>query len=55
MKLVIQIPCFNEAETLPAVLADMPSAIPGIDAIEMLVDRRRLARRHLEGGQAASA
>lgn len=37
MKLVVQIPCYNEAETLPAVLADLPRQIPGIDAIEVLV------------------
>lgn len=37
MKLVIQIPCFNEAATLPEVLADMPASIPGIDVIETLV------------------
>ena len=37
MKLLIQIPCLNEAETLPATLADLPTAIPGIDTIETLV------------------
>ena len=37
MKLVIQIPCFNEATTLPQVLADLPSQLPGIDHIETLV------------------
>jgi glycosyltransferase involved in cell wall biosynthesis len=37
MKLVIQIPCFNEAETLPAVLADLPREVPGFDAVEVLV------------------
>ena len=36
-KLIIQIPCLNEAATLPATLADLPRAIPGIDAIEVLV------------------
>ncbi|HSC27044.1 MAG TPA: glycosyltransferase family 2 protein [Vicinamibacterales bacterium] len=36
-KLIIQIPCLNEAKTLPATLADLPRAIPGIDAIEVLV------------------
>jgi len=36
-KLIIQIPCLNEAQTLPATLADLPRAIPGIDAIEVLV------------------
>jgi glycosyltransferase involved in cell wall biosynthesis len=37
MKLIIQIPCLNEAATLPATLADLPRAIPGIDVIETLV------------------
>ncbi len=37
MKLVVQIPCYNEAATLPAVLADIPASVPGIDSIEVLV------------------
>jgi len=37
MKLIIQIPCLNEAATLPATLADLPRAIPGIDVIETVV------------------
>ncbi|MEX1129194.1 MAG: glycosyltransferase family 2 protein, partial [Vicinamibacterales bacterium] len=36
-KLIIQIPCLNEAATLPATLADLPSSVPGIDVIEVLV------------------
>jgi glycosyltransferase involved in cell wall biosynthesis len=36
-KLIIQIPCLNEAETLPGTLRDLPAAIPGIDVIEWLV------------------
>ncbi len=36
-KLIIQIPCLNEAATLPATLADLPRSIPGIDVIETLV------------------
>jgi glycosyltransferase involved in cell wall biosynthesis len=36
-KLIIQIPCLNEAATLPATLADLPRSIPGIDTIEVLV------------------
>ncbi len=36
-KLIIQIPCLNEAATLPATLADLPDAVPGIDVIETLV------------------
>ena len=37
MKLVIQIPCLNEEETLPATIADLPRAIPGISSIEVIV------------------
>jgi glycosyltransferase involved in cell wall biosynthesis len=36
-KLIIQIPCLNEAQTLPATLADLPKTIPGVDVIEVLV------------------
>jgi glycosyltransferase involved in cell wall biosynthesis len=37
MKLIIQIPCLNEAETLPKTLTDLPKHIDGIDVIETLV------------------
>ncbi len=37
MKLMIQIPCLNEEETLAATLRDLPRQIPGIDRIEILV------------------
>src|SRR6476646_1007547 len=37
MKLIIQIPCLNEEETLPATIADLPRELPGIDSIELLV------------------
>ncbi len=37
MKLVVQIPCFNEAETLPQALADIPTSISGVDEIVVLV------------------
>ena len=36
-KLIIQIPCLNEASTLPATLADLPRAVPGIDVVEVLI------------------
>jgi len=36
-KLIVQIPCFNEASTLPAALAALPRQIPGIDRIEILI------------------
>lgn len=37
MKLIIQIPCFNEEESLPLTLRDLPDRIDGIDEIETLV------------------
>jgi glycosyltransferase involved in cell wall biosynthesis len=37
VKLFIQIPCLNEAATLPAVVHDLPGKIDGIDEIEVLV------------------
>src|SRR5438045_3961394 len=36
-KLIIQIPCLNEAETLPSTLANLPRQVAGIDCIETLV------------------
>jgi glycosyltransferase involved in cell wall biosynthesis len=36
-KLIIQIPCLNEAATLPATLADLPRSVPGIDCVEVLI------------------
>ena len=37
MKLIIQIPCFNEEHSLAATVRDLPREIPGIDTIEYLV------------------
>ncbi len=37
MKLIIQIPCYNEEETLPETVADLPREISGVDTIEYLV------------------
>ena len=37
MKLIIQIPCFNEEQTLPLVLADLPRRMDGFDAVEWLI------------------
>ena len=37
MKLIIQIPCLNEEETLPLVLRELPTELPGIDRIETLI------------------
>ena len=37
MKLIIQIPCYNEAETLEIALNDLPKHIDGVDEIEYLI------------------
>lgn len=37
MKLIIQIPCLNEADTLGITLAALPRQVPGFDAVEWLV------------------
>lgn len=36
-KLIIQIPCLNEAETLPVALADLPRSVPGFETVEWLI------------------
>jgi glycosyltransferase involved in cell wall biosynthesis len=37
VKLVIQIPCFNEERTLGVTLRELPRSLPGVDAVEILV------------------
>jgi len=37
MKLIIQIPCFNEAQTLSIALAALPRTVPGFSSVEWLV------------------
>src|SRR3712207_4152930 len=37
MKLIIQIPCVDEEEQLPATLAELPRELPGVDEVEWLV------------------
>ena len=37
MKLIIQIPCFNEAKILPKTLAELPDQLAGFDSVEVLV------------------
>ena len=53
MKLIIQVPCFNEAAQLPATLAQLPRAVEGFDEVEWLVvddgstdDTAAVARAH---------
>ena len=37
MKLIIQIPCYNESKTLPITLNALPKKVEGFDEIELLV------------------
>lgn len=37
MKLIIQIPCYNEADTLPTTLAELPRHADGFSSVEWLV------------------
>src|ERR687887_2216652 len=37
MKLIIQIPCLNEQDTLPTTLGDIPRDVAGFDEVEWLV------------------
>lgn len=37
MKLIIQIPCYNEAATLATALAALPRSVPGFDVVEWLI------------------
>jgi glycosyltransferase involved in cell wall biosynthesis len=37
MKLIIQIPCLNEEDQLPATIADLPRQVPGFDQVEWLI------------------
>lgn len=53
MKLIIQIPCYNEATTLPKVLSGLPGEISGVNNIEILIvddgstDDTAIIARHL--------
>jgi len=37
MKLIIQIPCYNEEKALPATLSALPRSVPGVDTVEWLI------------------
>ena len=37
MRVIVQIPCFNEEQTLPVTLAAIPRRIPGVASVEILV------------------
>ncbi len=53
MKLIIQIPCYNEEKTLALALAELPREVPGFDVVEWLIiddgstdETRRVAREN---------
>jgi glycosyltransferase involved in cell wall biosynthesis len=53
MKLIIQVPCLNEEESLPNLLSELPREVPGFDRVEWLVvddgstdDTVEVARTH---------
>jgi glycosyltransferase involved in cell wall biosynthesis len=52
MKLIVQIPCFNEEATLPETLADLPREISGVDEVEWLVIDDGSADRTVEVARA---
>jgi len=49
MKLIIQIPCYDEEEQLPATLADLPREIDGVDQVEWLIIDDGSTDRTVEG------
>ena len=55
MKLIIQIPCLNEEETLAQTIRDLPKAIAGIDQIEILVVDDGSSDRTVEVARSAGA
>ena len=53
MKLVIQIPCYNEEATLAQTMHDLPRALPDVDVIETLVVDDGSTDRTVEVARAA--
>ncbi|MEO0847099.1 MAG: glycosyltransferase family 2 protein, partial [Cyanobacteria bacterium J06648_1] len=52
MKLIIQIPCYNEEATLGLTLGELPRQIPGIDRVEWLIINDGSRDRTVEVAQA---
>ncbi len=53
MKLIIQIPCYNEESTLGLTLSELPRSLPGIDRIEWLIINDGSRDRTVEVAQAS--
>ena len=51
-KLIIQLPCLNEEETLPIALAALPRSVPGFDSVEWLIVDDGSTDRTVEVAQA---
>ena len=52
-KLIIQLPCLNEEETLPIALAALPRSVPGFDSVEWLIIDDGSTDRTVERARAA--
>src|SRR3712207_5485759 len=52
MKLIIQIPCFDEEQTLPETLGDLPREVAGFDVVEWLIIDDGSADRTVEVARA---
>jgi glycosyltransferase involved in cell wall biosynthesis len=55
MKVIIQVPCFNEAEVLPHTLALLPRQIEGVDVVEVLIIDDHSSDATVEAARAAGA
>jgi glycosyltransferase involved in cell wall biosynthesis len=53
MKLIIQVPCFDEEQQLPATLAALPREVPGFDTVEWLIIDDGSSDRTVEVARAA--
>lgn len=55
MKLIVTIPCFNEAETLAGVIKEIPRQLPGIEKVEVLIFDDGSTDKTVEVAKAAGA
>ncbi|HNW26513.1 MAG TPA: glycosyltransferase family 2 protein [Candidatus Gastranaerophilaceae bacterium] len=53
MKLIIQIPCYNEEETISKTLSDLPEKIEGIDEIQVLIINDGSTDKTIEAAKAS--
>ena len=55
MKLIIQVPCLNEEESLPRLLSELPREVAGFDEVEWLVVDDGSTDAHRRGGPRGTA